>query len=240
MGFLDEREAEGAGGAEGEDGKRRAADFLIGQCRHANPYVAHLALEALSRNPDERVVGVALELGGHDEPLVREGAGHILAAAGHEKAQEVLKTAEVGMHSTVEKILLLRSVPLFERLSGEDLASLARLAKGEIHEAGEVVFKEGEPGDALYVIVRGAVEIRRGADDVITVLKAPDVLGEMAVLDERPRSATATAVEGTELLGIGSEEFHEALRDRFEVADGVIRLLTQRLRVADQRIADLG
>jgi len=240
MSFLDESEAEGEPGEDrGEEG-RRAADFLLGQCRHANPYVAHLALEALSKSPDERVVAAALELGGHGEPLVREGAEHILAAAGHEKAHKVLETVEVGMHSTIEKILLLRSVPLFERLSGEDLASLARLAKGEIHEAGEIVFKEGEPGDALYVIVRGAVEIRRGADDVITVLKAPDVLGEMAVLDESPRSATATAVEGTELLGIGSEEFHEALRDRFEVADGVIRLLTQRLRAADQKIADLG
>jgi len=240
MAFLDEREAGGGQGADGADGKRCAADFLLGQCRHANPYVAHLALEALARSPDERAVATALALGGHGEPLVREGAGHLLAAAGHERANEVLETVEVSMHSTIEKILLLRSVPLFERLSGEDLASLARLAVGEVREPGEIVFKEGEPGDALYVIIRGAVEIRRGADDIIAVLKAPDVLGEMAVLDESPRSATATAVEGTALLCIGSEEFHEALRDRFEVADGVIRLLTQRLRVADQRIADLG
>ncbi|MCK9461999.1 MAG: HEAT repeat domain-containing protein [Proteobacteria bacterium] len=240
MTFLDERDVADPAGAAGEDARRRAGEFLLGQCRHANPYVAHLALEALSKDPDERAVAVALELGGHAEPLVREGAGHLLEAAGHERAHKILETVEAGMHSTIEKILLLRSVPLFEKLSGEDLASLARLAMGEVHERGDVVFNEGDAGDALYVIIRGAVEIRRGADDVIAVLKAPDVFGEMAVLDESPRSATATAVEDAELLCIGSEEFHEALRDRFEVADGVIRLLTQRLRVADQKIADLG
>jgi CRP/FNR family transcriptional regulator, cyclic AMP receptor protein len=265
MGFLDEQEPAGAPPATGDEGVRRATEFLLGQCHHANPYVAHLALEALSRSPDPGTVDAALGLCAHGEPLVREGTVHVLAAAGDERARRALgelekdpddrvaslartrsakakgdETVEVRMYSTVEKILLLRSVPLFERLSGEDLASLARLAVGEIHEAGDVVFEEGDPGDALYVIVRGAVEIRRGADDVIAVLKAPDVLGEMAVLDESPRSATATALEGTELLGIGSEEFYEALRDRFEVADGVIRLLTQRLRAADQKIADLG
>jgi ATP/ADP translocase/HEAT repeat protein len=240
MAFMDEGGAGASAEPEAGDGGRRAAEFLLGQCRHPNPYVAHLALAALAGAPDAAAVALAIELGGHPEPLVREGAGRLLAAAKHARAREVLESVEVGMHSTIEKILLLRTVPLFERLSGEDLASLARLATGELREPGEIVFKEGERGDALYVIVRGAVEIRRGADDVIAVLRAPDVLGEMAVLDESPRSATATAVEGTELLCIGSEEFHEALRDRFEVADGVIRLLTQRLRAADQRIADLG
>jgi HEAT repeat protein len=262
MAFLDVRETKAA---EGAADAGRAAAFLLGQCRHANPYVAHLALAALAGGEGAAIVDAAIELAAHPEPLVREGSIHVLAAAGDERARRALEAlgndpdrrvagvararlqqaagaakTEVPMYSTVEKILLLRSVPLFERLSGEDLASLARLAVGEIREKGEVVFKEGDPGDALYVIVRGAVEIRRGADDVIAVLEAPDVLGEMAVLDESPRSATATAVDGTELLGIGSEEFHEALRDRFEVADGVIRLLTQRLRAADQKIADLG
>jgi ATP/ADP translocase/HEAT repeat protein len=265
MMFLDARETADARPAAGDEDRLSAIDFLLGQCRHANPYVAHLALEALSKKPEARAVAAALELRDDKEPLVREGAVHVLAAAGDDRARRALddltrdpdervaglarariaaatgrETTEVGMYSTVEKILLLRSVPLFEKLSGEDLASLARLAVGEVHDPGDVIFKEGDPGDALYVIVRGAVEIRRGADDVITVLEAPDVFGEMAVLDTFPRSATAIAVGGVELLCVGSEEFYEALQERFEVADGVIRLLSRRLRDADQRIADLG
>ena len=143
---------------------------------------------------------------------------------------------EVAMYSTIEKILLLRSVPLFEKLAGEDLASLARLAEVELREPGDVVFREGELGDALYVVVRGAVEIRRG-DDAIARITAPNVFGEMSVLDACPRSATAVAVEHTQLLVLGGEEFYEALQERFEVADGIIRLLSRRLREADEKLA---
>lgn len=224
MPFLDARERPGAAPPEG--GERLAFDFLAGQARHPNPYVSLLALEALSRRPSEAAREIAAGLAGHADPLVREGAALVLGT-------------EVKMYSTIEKILLLRSVPLFEKLTGEDLAPLARLAEVEAKEPGDVVFREGDLGDALYVIVRGAVEIRRG-DDAIARLSAPNVFGEMSVLDACPRSATAVAVDGAQLLVIGSEEFYEALQERFEVVDGVIRLLSRRLREADEKLAARG
>jgi len=88
------------------------------------------------------------------------------------------------------------------------------------------------------VIVRGQVEIRRGNHAVAT-LGTGEAFGEMAVLDEVPRSADAVAVEETDLLSIGSEEFYELLHEQVEIAEGVIKMLTHRLREADASIQQM-
>ena len=139
------------------------------------------------------------------------------------------------MLSTVEKILFLKSAPVFARLSGEDLAPLARIAELVSFSPGQKVFAEGELGDALFVIVRGKVEIQRGGH-AVAALGTGEAFGEMAVLDEVPRSADAVAVEETDLLRIGSEEFYELLHEQVEIAEGVIKMLTHRLREADATI----
>ncbi len=142
------------------------------------------------------------------------------------------------MYATVEKILFLKSAPVFERVSGEDLAALARVAEVETYAPGQVVFHEGDMGDALYVIVRGKVDIASGGER-LAALGLGEAFGEMAVLDEVPRSATATAAEETEVLRIGSEEFYEILHEQVEIAEGVIRMLTRRIREADAAIQKL-
>ncbi len=142
------------------------------------------------------------------------------------------------MYATVEKILFLKSAPVFERVSGEDLAALARIAELETYAPGQPVFHEGEMGDALYVIVKGKVAIASGGEHLAD-LGPGEAFGEMAVLDEVPRSATATAGEETEVLRIGSEEFYEILHEQVEIAEGVIRMLTRRLRDADAAIQKL-
>jgi CRP-like cAMP-binding protein len=96
-----------------------------------------------------------------------------------------------------------------------------------LYSPGQRVFAEGERGDALFVIVRGTIEIRRGGHTVST-LGAGEAFGEMVVLDEVPRSADAVAGEETDLLRIGSEEFYELLHEQVEIAEGVIRMLTNR------------
>jgi CRP-like cAMP-binding protein len=139
------------------------------------------------------------------------------------------------MYSTVEKILFLKSAPVFERVSGEDLAPLARVAEVETYSPGQTIFSEGELGDALYVIVRGKVSINQeGA--TIAALGPGEAFGEMAVLDNEKRSATTVALEECEVLRIGSEEFYEILHEQVEIAEGVIRLLSTRLREADAAI----
>jgi len=142
---------------------------------------------------------------------------------------------EDAMYSTVEKILLLKSAPVFERVIGEDLAPLARVAEVELYSPGTVIMKEGDSGDALYIVVRGRVEVSRRGQR-LTELGPGDSLGEMSVLDRASRSATATALEETELLRIGSDEFYEILHEQVEIAEGVIRVLCTRLRQLDERI----
>jgi len=93
-------------------------------------------------------------------------------------------------------------------------------------------------GDALYVVVRGSVAILRGHTK-LAILGAGEAFGEMAVLDEVPRSATSEAEEESEVLRIGSEEFYEILHEQVEIAEGVIRMLSNRLREADTQIKEM-
>jgi CRP-like cAMP-binding protein len=139
------------------------------------------------------------------------------------------------MYSTLEKVLLLKRAPIFARVSGEDLAPLARVALAAIYTPGQVIVKQGELGDALFILVRGAAAVERDGHRVAT-LGPGETLGEMAVLDRQPRSATALATVETEVLWIGNEEFYEILHEQVEIAEGVIRLLSARLREATDEL----
>jgi len=238
-------------------------EFMRRHCRHPNPYVVFLTLDALARRQDPVGAQEGAKLLAHPDPLVREGALHAVAAADPAGAAALIRPLltdpdptvarhadrslarlegrpipEDPLYATVEKILFLKSAPVFERVSGEDLAALARVAEIETYAAGQTVFHEGEMGDALYVIVKGKVSIESGGKRLAD-LGPGDAFGEMAVLDEVPRSATATAQDETEVLRIGSEEFYEILHEQVEIAEGVIRMLTGRLREADATIQKL-
>lgn len=238
-------------------------EFMRRHCRHPNPYVALIAFEALARRQDP----VGREEGeralAHPDPLVREGALRAVAAADPAGAAALIRplladpdplvahhaaialarvegraAPEDAMYATVEKILFLKSAPVFEHVSGEDLAALARVADVETFAPAQEIFREGELGDALYVIVRGKVGILSGGQQLAS-LGPGEAIGEMAVLDEVPRTATAVAQDEVEVLRIGSEEFYEILHEQVEIAEGVIRMLARRLREADAVIQSL-
>ncbi len=137
------------------------------------------------------------------------------------------------MQSTLEKIMLLKSASIFSDVSGEDLASLAQVAESRSFEAREKICEQGEVGHELYVIVSGNVAVMSG-DQRLATLGPGETFGEMAVLDAEPRSATVFADEFTEVLAIGSKAFYETLHERSAIAEGMIRMLTQRLRDANR------
>ncbi len=135
------------------------------------------------------------------------------------------------MISTVEKVLFLKGVDVFSALAGEDLARIA-LVTEELHRgAGEDVLREGEPGDSLYLVVDGRVEVRKGGRPVAE-LGEREVFGEMAVLDPAPRSATVRTLTPVTLLCLRREEFLDLMAEKHEIARGVIQVLTRRLRTA--------
>jgi len=133
------------------------------------------------------------------------------------------------MLSTVEKVLALKRIALFEHIPGEELARIARIAEEVNFMPGDTFIYEGDLGDSLYIIIEGEVEIHRKGVR-ITNLSQYQTVGEMAILDSEPRSASVTVISEIKALKIEREDFYDILAERNEIAQGIIRILTQRLR----------
>lgn len=115
--------------------------------------------------------------------------------------------------------------------------ALARFARD--YAAGTVLFEEGQPGDYMYVVQHGEVEIRRqvgAAERVLAVLTPGEFFGEMAILNSRPRSATAVVRTPATLLVIEGKTFEAMLRARPEIAIRIIKSLATRLESANQHV----
>ena len=96
------------------------------------------------------------------------------------------------MIATVEKVLFLKSIDLFSQIPGEDLARVAQIAEEISFEPKETIITEGEIGDSMYLIVDGQVQVFKGSRLVVE-LGERECVGEMAILDSEPRSATVAA-----------------------------------------------
>ena len=138
------------------------------------------------------------------------------------------------MLTTVEKVLFLKSIDLFRALPAEELAQIAEIAEEQEFVAGDPVFAEGEPGDALYLVVEGQVRVHK-LQKQIALLGVRDVVGEMAVLDGESRSASVTVMTDSALLKIGRDDFRDILTERPEIAMGVIKVLSHRLRETSRK-----
>jgi CRP-like cAMP-binding protein len=106
-------------------------------------------------------------------------------------------------------------------------------------KAGSVLFEEGQPGDYMYVVQTGEVEIRRlvgETEQILAVLPAGEFFGEMAILNNRPRSATALVRVDSRLFVIEGKTFEAMLRARPEIALRIIKALALRLENANQHV----
>jgi len=143
----------------------------------------------------------------------------------------------------IDEVLgLLAGVDLFEGLPADDLGSIAGIV-GEVDIAkGEVLFEEGEPGDAFYIVFEGAVEILKARPDGtqvrLAVRRAGEAFGEMALLDDPPRSAPARAEEDSRLLTIGGNDFGTLLGGD-SLALRLMRVLSRSLRSLSIRFASV-
>ncbi|MHB8872655.1 MAG: cyclic nucleotide-binding domain-containing protein, partial [Myxococcaceae bacterium] len=150
--------------------------------------------------------------------LVEMGDAHLqrcaLLAFGERMSDRFpeLRNQEEPLLRLVERLRFLRSVPVFKDLTPEDLMKLAEIASPVEHPARKVIFKKGDPGDVLCVVVKGKVEIR-DSGQVIATQGPHDFFGELALFDQDPRSADAVCVEDTELLEIGGADL-ESLMER--------------------------
>ena len=111
----------------------------------------------------------------------------------------------------IDKLAVLRGVPLFADLDERSLQAVAVLAREQTHKAGSVLMLEGEPGDEFYVIVDGTIRIEHG-DRTVRSMTPGGFLGEIALLERRPRSATAIAESDVTLLVLHQHEFDRLLQ----------------------------
>jgi signal transduction histidine kinase len=124
-----------------------------------------------------------------------------------------------------------------ERLNATDRRALASLAHTENHSVGSVICQEGDPGDALYVVVRGRVailkEMQDGRDTLLGVRGPGEILGEMSLVGQQPRFASLVAAEATDLLHIKAADFSE-LMDRYPIIGwAILNVLNDRLHESD-------
>lgn len=129
----------------------------------------------------------------------------------------------------LEKVSILKNTTLFNETPENLLVDLAGLIKTVRLEPKSVLFREGDPGDAMFIIHSGKIEIR-DASRTLATFGELDFFGELSLLDDEPRSASAIATEESLLLSISQEDFYELITFRTEVAKSVLRVLSQRLR----------
>ena len=133
----------------------------------------------------------------------------------------------------------LARVPFFADLSRRDLKRLAVLCVPKQFEAGTEILKEGAVGLGLYLISDGRVEVFKTENErrrKLAVLGAGDVLGEMALIDDKPRSASAVALERTSALLLSRDSFRTVVKKSPSVAWALVPELAGRLRDVEDRL----
>jgi hypothetical protein len=213
--------------------------------------------EATPLSPDERVSDVlrsaarvrpwttatalhAVALGGGGEPalaLARNLAAEESDGLIRETAEWAVERAtgdtngvrEGGRMLTIERVICLRAVQMFEETSEEILADVAALLEELTVEAGEVVIEKGSAGDSMFIVVEGRVRVYDGAH-TITTLGEREIFGELALLDPEPIFASVVAEEKTRLFRLDREAFSELMAGNIEIVRGVLHVLCERLR----------
>jgi CRP/FNR family cyclic AMP-dependent transcriptional regulator len=127
---------------------------------------------------------------------------------------------------------LLGQVPLFSACTEGELKRIASISKHVSAPAGEVFMQEGQPGGAFYVIEKGSATVSLAGRELAR-LKDGDFFGEMALIDQGPRSATVTANSEMELWTIDPQDFDGFLDDVPFVARQILRVLSNRLRTLE-------
>jgi CRP-like cAMP-binding protein len=137
--------------------------------------------------------------------------------------------------------------PLFEGLNSKEIKSLSNLIHLRKYKDGEIIFREGEPGVGLYIVMRGRVRIFKSVKECNEITLAefvpPQFFGEIAVIEGGPRTASAVAVGDTELLGFFKADLMELIetnpRAGAKILLRISEILCKRLRNADREIARL-
>jgi len=139
--------------------------------------------------------------------------------------------------------LLLRNVPLFATLPDSQLALLTSVVSRRAFPRGTTVIAAGDSTDSLYVVISGRLKVMMSDDEgrevILSMLGPSEYFGEMALIDDSPRSASVITLEACELLVLAKRDFKKCVAENFEMSMTLMRGLVKRLRDADQKIGSL-
>lgn len=203
---------------------RSLADSLRGHLQSPDPYVRAVTLYTLS------ALGLAME-----------GDWRVLLEDGHPLVSETAAALSGNSHeaierkaTTVEKMVALGSIGIFDSLQPEEISRLAESGQECRFEAGSTLCREGDHGEEVFVLLDGEVKIYRfdgNEERLLGIERSGGCIGELAVMDPAPRAATVIAGEsGARALSLDGQAFKNALDVSPAVSYGIIRTLAQRLR----------
>ena len=129
----------------------------------------------------------------------------------------------------IEKVLLLKSLDIFEATPETVLTEVAEILEEVQIEKGTKIFKVGDIANCMYIIHKGEINIDKDGH-TLAVLRENDIFGELSLLDTETRSANASANTDVFLLRMDQEPFYELMENRIEVARGIIKTLCRRIR----------
>jgi CRP/FNR family transcriptional regulator len=163
-------------------------------------------------------------------PLVKDAAKTALKKMNGGAKMKTLRTL-----STLDRILLMREIPMFSGLSPEDLERIAEVAVEQLFPSKSYICREGDHGDSLFIIVHGDVSVFKktesGDQASLAVRKDGEFVGEMAILESPSiRSATLQAATDVRMLVLDGASFKSILRDRPAVAISVLQHMSRRVR----------
>ena len=136
--------------------------------------------------------------------------------------------------STGEKILLLKGIEIFSGLDPSELAAIASVTEELDYTEGRVVIKQNDPGESLFLIIQGRVQVvmeeAEGQEVLLNYIEAGGAFGEMALIDDNPRSATIRTVEPCRFLILHKQEFKDIAMEFPRVTLQICSVLSQRIR----------
>lgn len=125
---------------------------------------------------------------------------------------------------TIEKVLILKSVPIFASVPEGQLVDLATIAETVDYDSGDIIMNQGDLGTSMYIVVNGRVRIFEGEKD-LAEHGTRAVFGELAALDPEPRAASVQALEDCTLLRLDGESLYDLMSGNKEVTRGIVQVL---------------
>jgi len=133
------------------------------------------------------------------------------------------------MLTTIEKVIFLRDIDIFENSKTEDLAYIGAITEEVTFKKDDIIYAEGDISDSMYMVIDGQIRLSRDDKDVM-IAKYKDVFGTWALFDDEPRVVTAVSESDSRLLVINREDFVDLLADHVQITESVLKTMTRRIR----------